>query len=178
MTKLDRYVELARAMGVDDAKIIPAKDIFVRDWVFLKCRFGCGGFGERLTCPPRSPSPDQMRRVVSEYKHAVLVHFVRQSGHKSRKGIDFRKITVTQFVADLERRIFLDGYYKAWGMGAGPCELCRTSAKGCRHPRRARPSMEACGIDVYATARKAGFPIVVVTDYVQRMDLYGLILIE
>jgi hypothetical protein len=38
--------------------------------------------------------------------------------------------------------------------------------------------MEACGIDVYATARKAGFPIEVVTDYEQISNRYALILIK
>jgi hypothetical protein len=33
-----------------------------------------------------------------------------------------------------------------------------------RHPEQARPAMEACGIDVFSTVRKAGLPIEVVSD--------------
>lgn len=176
MKKLYKYARVARELGADGAKIIRAENVFVRDWVFWKCKFGCEGFGERLTCPPRSPSPEQTRRIVSEYKHALLLHFVRdpEGGKKPRKSF-----TITKFVADLERRIFLDGYFKAWGMGCGPCRLCRAcDAEECRHPRDARPSMEACGISVFETARKAGFPIEVVTDYDECSNRYGLILIE
>jgi hypothetical protein len=35
-------------------KVIPAKTIATAEWVRLKCRFGCDGFGQSLTCPPYS----------------------------------------------------------------------------------------------------------------------------
>ena len=177
-SKLQKYIRLAKGLGADDAKIINTGDIFVRNWVFLKCKFGCNEFGQHHTCPPASPSPEETRRVISEYKYALLLHFTRKSRKKDGNEIDWDEYSIASIVFDLERRIFLDGFYKAWGMGSGPCELCRTCAKKCRHPRKARPSMEACGIDVYATAHKAGFPLNVVTHYNQSCDLYGLILID
>ncbi|HID55545.1 TPA: hypothetical protein EYP37_03380, partial [Candidatus Poribacteria bacterium] len=53
------------------------------------------------------------------------------------------------------------------GIPQGMCSntLTQFEEPGCRHPRQARPSMEACGIDVYRTAKTAGFPIEVVRDY-------------
>ncbi len=38
--------------------------------------------------------------------------------------------------------------------------------------------MESCGIDVYATARKNGFPIEVVRDERSDQNYYGLLLVE
>jgi len=38
--------------------------------------------------------------------------------------------------------------------------------------------MEACGIDVFATARGAGFPIEVVRDYQSAQNYYGLLLLR
>jgi hypothetical protein len=38
--------------------------------------------------------------------------------------------------------------------------------------------MEACGIDVFATARANGFPIEVLTDRSCPENCYGLLLIE
>ena len=38
--------------------------------------------------------------------------------------------------------------------------------------------MEACGIDVYATARANGYPIQVVRDRDEIPNRYGLVLIE
>jgi len=38
--------------------------------------------------------------------------------------------------------------------------------------------MEACGIDVYATARAAGYPIEVVKNRKCEENYYGIVLIE
>jgi predicted metal-binding protein len=79
----------------------------------------------------------------------------------------------------MERRIFLAGFYKAFGLGNGPCQLCvRCNTKRCIHTEQARPSMEACGIDVYATVRANGYPIEVVKDSSDDANYYGLVLIE
>lgn len=78
----------------------------------------------------------------------------------------------------LEREIFLAGYYKALGYGAGPCMLCKEcNVQQCVHPEDTRPSMEACGIDVYATVRANGLPIEVVKDETCEENYYGLVLI-
>lgn len=43
---------------------------------------------------------------------------------------------------------------------------------------RARPSMEACGIDVFKTARDNGFPIEVVRTRDEEENIFGLVLVE
>lgn len=154
------------ALGVRTAKIIDPKAVETAPWVRWKCQFGCGGFGSSLVCPPRTPTPEETRRMLNSYKKAILF----ESG-----GLDTKEIA-----AKMEREIFLAGYYKALGLGAGPCRLCQTCAfdEGCRHPDEARPAMEACGIDVFATARKHGFTIDVVKTYKDPQHYFGLILIE
>jgi predicted metal-binding protein len=56
--------------------------------------------------------------------------------------------------------------------------LCERCPKFCRRPEEARPSMEASGIDVYATARANGFPIEVVKTRACKENYYGVVLIE
>jgi predicted metal-binding protein len=155
-------------LGAAGARVISPKQVFTAEWVRRKCQYGCGGYGKRLTCPPYSPTPQQTRRMLDEYETAILVHC--PSGWKKVKDI----------VAALEREAFLSGYYKAFAMGSGPCHLCDVCdlEGGCRHPYQARPSMEACGIDVYRTARTAGFPIEVVRDHTCPQNYYGLLLLD
>jgi predicted metal-binding protein len=160
-----KYIKKAKELGAKAGKIIPAGSIVTAEWVKLKCQFGCSGYGRCLTCPPNSPTPEQTKKALANYKHAVLIH--------GDKYTDIRKI-----IATLEREIFLDGYYKAFGMGAGPCDLCERCPKLCRYPDEARPSMEACGIDVYATVRAHGFRLEVTKTRRSREDYYGVILIE
>jgi len=160
-----KFIKRARELGAVEAKIIPAKSIVTAEWVRLKCQFGCDGYGQCLTCPPHSPTPEQTRRMLGFYKSALLIH--------GDAYTDIRSM-----VPVLEREIFLDGFYKAFGMGAGPCNLCNTCGKTCRHTEKTRPSMEACGIDVYATVRANGYPIEVVRTCDCKGNYYGVVLIE
>ena len=165
MKEYTKFIKKAKESGVKDAKIISAKSIVTAEWVRLKCQFGCGGYGQRFTCPPHSPTPEQTGRMIQHYDYGLLLHGDEHTG-------------IRTIVAALEREIFLDGYYKAFGMGAGPCNLCQECPEFCEHPYQARPSMEACGIDVYSTVRANGFPIEVVkTDTCER-NYYGVVLIE
>ena len=73
------YAFLCKAaldMGAVDAKIIPVSEIVVENRVTLKCRAGCIGYGKKLTCPPYVPTPDEFRKVLSEYHSGLLVKFL------------------------------------------------------------------------------------------------------
>lgn len=165
MKKYAKYLKRAKKLGAKEAKVIPAKSIVTAEWVRFKCRFGCDGYGQALTCPPYSPTPDETRKMLSCYKHGLLIH--------GNEHTDIRSI-----VAELEKEIFLDGYYKAFGMVAGPCLLCAKCPKFCRHPEEARPAMEACGIDVYSTVKANGFPIKVLKTTSCKGNYYGVVLVE
>jgi predicted metal-binding protein len=165
----ERWVEVAKKLGAAEAKVIAAASVVTGRWVRLKCQFGCGGYGQRLTCPPHSPTPEETAAVLAEYRVALLVHNPSRGNWKPLKKV----------VVALEREIFLAGHYKALGFGCGPCDLCSScNLESCEHPERARPSMEAAGIDVYATARGNGFPIEVVRTPSSPQNYYGLVLIE
>ena len=161
--------DLARQKsGVIDVRIISGRDVETAAWVRLKCRYGCECYAQCLVCPPFTPTPEQMRKVLDCYTRAILMHCEADADVKA-------------MVADLERDIFLRGAWKAFGLGAGPCYFCNecnVEQEQCRYPERARPSMEACGIDVFSTVRKAGFPIEVVRTARQCPDYYGLMLVD
>ena len=163
---LQPFISRARELGATDAKAIDPATIVTAPWVRLKCQFGCGGYNTTLCCPPYSPTPDETRKVIDSYRHAILAH--------CKPGVN-----VKELVATLEQEAFLDGFYKAFGLGSGPCRLCdECNLENCSHPYEARPAMEACGIDVFATARSNGFPIEVVTDRVCDQNYYGVVLVD
>jgi predicted metal-binding protein len=71
------------------------------------------------------------------------------------------KNTLESIAERLEAAAFKKGFKYATAFSAGKCTLCETCAgvgNRCRNPYKARPSMEAMGIDVGETARKAGLP--------------------
>ena len=162
-----QILDMAKELGALGAKIVPPSTVETGPWVRWKCQFGCGGYGASLVCPPHSPTPDQTRSVLDGYQRGVLF----EAAHGEPK----------QIAAELERRLFLAGNYKAFGLGAGSCHLCQEECaleEGCRHPHEARPSMEACGIDVFATVRKHGFTIDVVRDHDDAQHYFGLVLVD
>jgi len=160
------FCRLARKLGAIDARAISVATVITAPWVRLKCQYGCDGYGECLTCPPYSPTPEKTREVLDNYKKAILIH--------GDESADINKI-----VSKLEREAFLSGYYKAYGMGAGPCNLCNRCDvhKPCKNPYEARPSMEASGIDVFKTARNNGFKIEVLRNSKCKGNYFGLVLI-
>lgn len=171
------WVARALELGTNAAQIIPVNQVVVADWVRLKCQYGCGGYGERLTCPPHSPTPEVTRQVLGHYRQALLLRMEQAGGWKEETR---QRRQMSEVVATLERELFLAGHYRALGMGSGPCALCKECdpASPCRFPDQARPSMEACGIDVYTTVRQAGWEIEVVQTKESLFRLFGLVLIE
>jgi predicted metal-binding protein len=165
LAKYENYIKRAKELGVSDALIIPANTVVTAEWVRIKCQFGCDGYNRGLCCPPNSPTPEQTKKMLSYYKNALLIH---------TDGT----IEINEIVPILEKEIFFDGYFKAFGMGAGPCYLCEKCPKFCKHPEKARPAMEACGIDVFSTVRAHGLPIETLKTRNCKGNYYGLVLIE
>lgn len=202
MVKMNRDLEsLLSELKVvhEDLRLIPTEMIVVSDWVRLKCRYGCNNYGNHLGCPPFTPTPSETRSVLSAYRNAVLVRFEakpdpKATGKHVGRALFNSMVKIQKTVAELERTAFLAGYYKAFGMNAMPCALCDTCIIGemqkkeqavfdldsvkCRNKEIMRPSMEACGIDVFKTLQNAGFKPRVLKDCKEMVELFGLILLD
>jgi predicted metal-binding protein len=172
VTGMDRYIAKALEAGIDHAIVIETSKVYTAPWVRMKCQFGCARYGQSHCCPPRTPTSDEMRRILDSYTHAIFLH------RNWKEGIQ-RIDAFNDAVVDLELVLFFDGYYKAWSMGSGPCRMCEQCniAGQCVHCAKARPSMEACGIDVFKTAREQGLSIHVLRDRQEERHSYGLVLI-
>lgn len=174
--KFTKYIKEIKKTGANAVKFIDPKKVVVGNWVRLKCQFGCDAYNTRFTCPPYSPTPEYTKRMLKEYKRAFFFTYQYTKEIEKKKRQYIRKI-----LAKLERTMFLDGYYKVFAMGAGPCNLCPEKCnlnKRCLHPEIARPSLEACGIDVYKTACNAGIKLKVVKTFRDVPTYCCLLLIE
>ena len=178
---LEEMFSLAREMGFVDVQLLKASDIVTARWVGLKCRYGCANYDTSWCCPPAAPDLESMRDLLSEYDSAVLLtsentneHFYRNSAEKRRMQIKHWKSVVA-----MERRLFLMGYYKAFGLPAAACALCKECAypKQCKFPNEKRPSMEACSIDVFQTLKRVGKWAGLVQNVEDCYQTYSLILL-
>ncbi len=152
-----------------DATLIPAKDIVTAEWVRQQCLYGCNGFGRRFSCPPYTPTPAETRKVLKEYKTAILIKFLGDVGETKPERFVSREMTtyVQDVMYELEKMAFSAGFYKAFAYTGHQCGLCtHCTAKDdgaeltdCLNRRKMRPSMEAAGIDVYATCASVGWDL-------------------
>ncbi|OGS56914.1 MAG: hypothetical protein A3K60_01855 [Euryarchaeota archaeon RBG_19FT_COMBO_56_21] len=196
--RLGELVTEAKKRGASRAKIVPASIIVLDERVRLKCSVPlCDNYGRHLLCPPNVMPMDQFRRTLKSFKHALLLQIESDydSLDKSTKHLDadlctnLEKATgtrgferkLTQLVEEMEALAFKKGFYLAAGLGGSECILCETcvgqgSEEPCRHPFRARPSMQALGIDVIRTCESAGMPIRLSSDHKVRWT--GIVLLD
>ena len=181
-------VDRAKELGAAEAHVIPASDIVVENRVALKCRAGCIGYGKKLTCPPHVPTPDEFRKILTEYRYALLVKYVSParaepdvicsiyrywldpaaSADKKAQAEKFWKDhfsgtgSFAPMMLELERCAFNAGNPFALAFINGSCRLCETcNVRGgiCLHPTQARIPEHAVGVNMVKTAEMANMPI-------------------
>ena len=174
-------VKAAKAHGATSAKIISARDVFVDKRARLKCLVPrCSSYGRHLLCPPSLMPVDEFKEILDCYESGLLIQVEADvdSSDKSLKHLDNEvceeiesetdsrkwQLKLLRLVNATEAIAFKMGFYFAAGLAGGNCCLCREcvtpqSRRPCKHPFQARPSMEAMGIDVIKTCRKARMPV-------------------
>ena len=192
MSDLDSIVKELTAYALENGatgvKLIKPQDVVVAQWVRNKCQFGCRHYGKRFTCPPYAPTPAETAEILADYNTALLVEFANLTREKLKEPQWYNKIPKVLY--EMERMAFLSGFQKAYCYKGGPCSLCAKCpaeelenpsifhAKLCKQPKEARPAMEAAGIDVYTTVRRAGFELHVVRERSDVFKTFGLVLLE
>ena len=169
----------AEDLGAAQAVAIPVTDIVVDERVLLKCMVPlCSHYGE-LMCPPNVLPMSKFKEILNCYHRAILIKVdiplndlpegIRGRGEQPaaptaedylNTARDVQK-RLHEIVCRVESLCFEGGHRFAAGIIGGPCPLCEEcvgikSGLPCRHPFRARPGTDAMGIDVMATAEKAG----------------------
>jgi predicted metal-binding protein len=181
---LQELVSRARQLGALSAAPLPAAAVVVDERVRLKCRVPlCSHYGHNLMCPPNVMAPDETGAVLRRYDDVLVVQgdipvtqqqvtdtcegLPYAEAHGRLDGLGALRDSQNDFMAlmtALESDAFKMGYRYAAAFSGGECVLCeecvgQASDEPCRHPFAARPSMEAVGIDVVATAEAAGLHV-------------------
>ena len=175
---LSPYCRKALENGASHVRVIHPSLVVTAPWVRWKCQFGCPGYGMGYCCPPHTPTHEQTRALLDSYHRAILFHI--EAPAAADRGKRYR--AYMEMLVELEGGLFKDGYYKAFVFLAGPCLLCKKCGKlsgvSCLHGDRARPAMEACGIDVFQTARNNGFFIETLRVKEQTHNEYCLMMVD
>ncbi len=165
--------------GLADFKWLSGSDIVVAEWVRMKCMYGCGTYGKGGCCPPNTPPVVDCKAFFNNYDEAAVFHFAKSVDKPEERYAWTRDLD--KKLLEVERRLFLNGYYKVFLLFVDDCHLCAKCAglrSDCKNPKLARPSPESMAVDVYATVRKLGYPIEVLSDYHKEMNRYAFLLID
>lgn len=179
---LEHLCHMALDLGAYRAAAIPATGVVLDPRVRMKCSIPlCENYGVNRMCPPNVISPEEFERALRAYRHAIVVQFDlhmnqeaihRRFGEKGlgqlHKEEDYVKTLravqreMALALGKLEREALYKGYRFAAALAGGCCCLCEECVGPggeCRHPFEARPSIEAMGVDVVATAERAGLKV-------------------
>ena len=167
--KLDKIISLLKAQGASVVALVNIADIIVDERVRLKCRVPvCDSYNRNLMCPPHVPSVTEFREALKNYSQAILIQ-VSAELNETYANVPTEEVFLParklhELVNLGEKEAFTAGIRFAAGFIGGCCRLCDECAAvqgsaSCRFPFKARPSMEAMGIDVMATVEKAGLPV-------------------
>jgi predicted metal-binding protein len=171
---LENFRQKALDLGASMSEIIPAAWVEIDERVRLKCAIPlCPYYDKCLFCPPHTPAPEVMRAALAKYEWAILfaqdVKPVADFADRSKgrePSVQWAKKTL-EITCQLETLAFSHGYHLSTGFAQASClkalcgqERCLVlEGKKCPYPLKARPSMEAVGIDVFQLVTKAGWDI-------------------
>jgi len=165
---IKKIISTLREQGATEAILIKANDVVVDERVRLKCQIPiCESYGRNLMCPPYLPSVAEFRTALGRFSDALLIQLTF-SLPKRPKGPGKEVFAPAKRLHELvnlgEKMGFEEGFRFATGLIGGCCRLCDecvgvNPGGRCAYPFKARPSMEAMGIDVTATTEKAGLKV-------------------
>jgi predicted metal-binding protein len=162
-----------RQQGASAVKLIPVSDIVIDERVRLKCQIPlCDSYNKNLMCPPHMPSVAFFREALLRYTSAILIQMTTRLpdviANSPTDDVYAPAKKLHELVNLAEKWAFEYQFRFATGLIGGCCRLCdecvaAQNSRFCRYPFKARPSMEAMGIDVVDTVSNAGlstrFPI-------------------
>ncbi len=163
---LNEYVQLAKNLGMINAKIIRSDAIHFDSRTLLKCKWGCDD-PDTVKCSDRDIPYEMRIQIVKSYQHILLLH-----------SDDVHKLYSAGL--KIERQAFLDGHRYAFLIS--PCYFCPSCEVANGNPCVAREKIRPCdslfGIDVYKTVREQDLPCDILKDKNQPQNRYAFLLLE
>jgi predicted metal-binding protein len=155
-------INLLHSLNIDVFQDIDPRVLIPEQRIIGFCiNNACGNYGTRYTCPPLNGSLEDFIQKLKQYKYGILVQYSKSIILKGNTG------GVRETLFDFHNKILMiedfltgKGFKSIWGLIGGTCLLCEQcgakTGEPCRHPDKARPSLEAIGIDVLTLLDKLG----------------------
>ncbi|MFH1652382.1 MAG: DUF2284 domain-containing protein [Chloroflexota bacterium] len=147
---------ISTCLEFDPVKLVPEECIrgFCRD-------NRCGSYGGNYTCPPYVGSLEGIKGKLGRFRRGILLQYsAALDVPNDTAGVIKTKVTFHEKILQMEEFLRGKGEEGVWGLIGGSCGLCEVclmkSSLPCPYPEKARPSLEALGINVLALLRSFG----------------------
>ncbi len=166
--ELRDLLQLAGRLGATDAKVISSAEIVIEDNLARLCvEPQCENYGLSAKCPPNVSGPDGFRKLLQNYRRAVVFRIdVPSEVLFSNERLEVFGL-LHEIAASIELSAIRMGYPKSKAYAGSSCKKlfcgdhprCRVTGESgeCRNPDRARPSMSGFGINVSKLMQAAGW---------------------
>ena len=147
LKKLSTKLGIDEFIEFDPSLLIPEERI--RKYCYENI---CGNYGKHYMCPPLIGTVEEIKSKLNLYNKAILVRYSEEVDVKNdRKKVKRSKIDFHKIILELEN-FLSQGGIESWGLVGGSCSFCieckAITNRPCKHPHKARPSLESLGIDV------------------------------
>jgi predicted metal-binding protein len=135
---LEKYRQMAIALGATDAKIITTDTIVIDERVRAKCIIPlCPHYGATPNCPPYAVDLDFMRKVINKFQYGIfyllklLPQEVAGPEYKAKKLGLPSAMKSYEISTRIESEAFYDSYYLAVGFSNASCKPYLCSDEDC-----------------------------------------------
>jgi predicted metal-binding protein len=124
----------------------------------------CGHYGKNHQCPPLVGSLEYWaKRIRSFHRARLILLTVSFPEGTSQVELAATKQPLYRAILQQEQALRESAFPAAYGFVAGQCLVCTNCSANCGgacvYPEKARPSLEAIGIDVMKLLERMGRPI-------------------
>lgn len=164
--------------GLSEARFVHAPQVFTMRGVRLRCQYACSMTRQSDFSPPHSPTSDETRAVLEEYRYGLLLRREEPGRHGMDPGALYGPFA--DRVLAIEAECWTRGYPRAFVPAIGTClyQHHDDSLRPCEYASKCRPTLEAIGVELRDT-----FEMVQWQQYLSRepdgpMQLFALLLLE
>ena len=158
MKTIVEKVKEALSSAIWQSAVASSQILKFQEGVVASCKMNyCGMYGKTWMCPPGVGDLQSLKRKYTAYKNI----FVFTSKHNIEDSFDIEGMAEARMLHQSYNDIAmkaLDGEdFKI--LGAGGCSICKKCTyptSPCAFPKKAHPSVEACGINVVELSADLG----------------------
>lgn len=174
---LARVIRDSREFGLTEAKFIHTPQVHTAGAPRLRCQLSCPQTLQSVMTPPHTPRAEEVRAMLDEYRYGLITRREEPFGER-----DFREVwqEFGDAMLSLEKQCLGRGYPKSFTLAVGNClaPLAEDELRPCDYPGKARPTLEALGIDLKETLEMVHWGGMVQRAEDEPMQLFALLLLE